>query len=269
MSTEDFSQKSPNPVRGSDTDVFNGHTPEVKVRTKKMMMWFIIFAIVMLFSGVTSAMIVLYGKLLWVHIVPTTALWVSNALVVLSSITMVLAVKSLRAGQQQRATALTFLTLVLGIGFVFSQNAAWRKYSDEGMGYTITRNNEGLKAYHWNTVGRITCEYGKDFYIEWHNERVIKEGNEFYAISDEARQNPLTNQVMTTFNASGAMLSILIYVHIVHLFFGIIYLMVNTYRVSKKKLNADNWVSLYTGGMYWHFMGLLWLYLFAFTFYIF
>ena len=121
-------------VKNKEMDVFDSVTPEVKLRTKKMMMWFIIFAIVMLFSGITSAMIVLYGKLLWVHIVPTTSLWVSNALVVLSSITMVMAVKSLRQGQQQRATTLTFLTLALGIGFVFSQNAAWRKYSDEGMG---------------------------------------------------------------------------------------------------------------------------------------
>jgi predicted nucleic acid-binding Zn ribbon protein len=34
---------------GKKVDVFEGLDPEVKVRTRKMMMWFIIFAIVMLF----------------------------------------------------------------------------------------------------------------------------------------------------------------------------------------------------------------------------
>jgi cytochrome c oxidase subunit III len=73
---------------------------------------------------------------------------------------------------------------------------------------------------------------------------------------------------MTTFNASGAMVSVLIYVHIIHLSFGIIYLLVNTIRIYRKRLHKDNWISLYTGGMYWHFMGILWLYLFAFVFYV-
>ncbi|MEN9948940.1 MAG: hypothetical protein RL106_1763, partial [Bacteroidota bacterium] len=49
-------------------DVFQEATSEVKLRTKKMMMWFIIFAVVMLFGGITSALIVLKGKIMWMHV---------------------------------------------------------------------------------------------------------------------------------------------------------------------------------------------------------
>ena len=38
-------------VKKGEMDVFDSVTPEIKLRTKKMMMWFIIFAVVMLFGG--------------------------------------------------------------------------------------------------------------------------------------------------------------------------------------------------------------------------
>ena len=65
-------------------DVFEGLDPAIKVRTRKMMMWFIILAIVMLFGGITSALIVLYGKLIWLHMTPPVYFWISNAFIVRS-----------------------------------------------------------------------------------------------------------------------------------------------------------------------------------------
>lgn len=249
-------------------DVFEGVDPNIKIRTKKMMMWFIIFAVVMLFAGITSALIVLYGKLMWIHIAVPSSLWISVGLVIASSITLIMGLRALKAGKQQLATVFTGITFLLGIGFVVAQNQGWTELSNRGMGYTITQNEQGLKSYRWNTIGRVNGEYGKDFFIEWHGERVIRENGEFYMESDAARSEPVTNQVMTTFNASAAMLFVLIYVHIVHLSFGLIYLLVNTIRLAVGRLNKDNWISLYTSGMYWHFMGILWVYLFFFVFFI-
>ena len=39
-------------------NVFEGHDPKVRERTKTMLMYFIVFAITMLFAGFTSAYIV-------------------------------------------------------------------------------------------------------------------------------------------------------------------------------------------------------------------
>ncbi len=249
-------------------DVFEGRDPEVKVRTKKMMMWLIIFAIVMLFAGITSAMIVLYGKLAWVRIIPPTALWISNALVILSSITLVMALRAVKKGEQKKAFMLTAVTAILGFAFTFTQNTAWNELAGIGMGYTITQNDQGLKSYRWNALDRLSGTYGEDYYIEYKGERLQKVNGEYYLTSDVGLLDPKTREVMKTFNASGAMLSVLIYVHIIHLVFGLIYMVVNTIRVHKGVINKDNWISLYSGGMYWHFMGILWLYLFAFLFYL-
>jgi cytochrome c oxidase subunit III len=269
MSTETTSENlEVNTQASGNMDVFASLPEEVRIRTKKMMMWFIIFAIVMLFAGITSALIVLYGKLMWVHIHPPTVFWVSNLLVILSSITLILAVKQVKKGNQKGAISLTAITFILGLAFVATQNSGWSQLSNIGMGYSITEEPNGMKKYRWNALGRIQGEYDKDYWIEYQGQPLVKEGNEFYRASDTGRLQPVTTQVMTTFNAAGALLSVLIYVHIIHLFFGLIYLAVNMVRVAKGRINAQNWISLHAGGMYWHFMGILWLYLFFFLFFV-
>lgn len=248
-------------------DVFAGLDPEVKARSRKMMMWFIIFAIIMIFAGITSALIVLNGRMVWLHIVPPAILWLSNALIVASSITLYLTLKFLKQGKQKLALYLHVITLLLGIGFAMSQNAAWNQLSDRGLGYTISQTEEGLKAYRWNTLSHVQGEYDKDFWFEILGERLVKEGNEFYKPSDPSK--PVTNIVNQTFDAFGALISVLIYVHILHLVFGLIYLVVNTIRMGRGVINPKNTLSIYVSGMYWHFLGILWLYLFAFMFFIF
>jgi cytochrome c oxidase subunit 3 len=249
-------------------DVFEPYAPEVKIRTKKMMMWFIIFAIVMLFGGITSALIVLHGKLAWLEILPPSALWISNGLVALSSLTIFLSLRMVKKGAQKQALFLSVVTLLLGIGFVVTQTQGWSKLSDLGMGYTITENESGMKSYRWNTLAKLKGVYGQDYYISYRDEKLIFENGEYYSPQDTQRSKPLTNTIMTTFNGAGAMLSVLIYVHIIHLAFGLIYMVINTYRLYRNRINQNNSLSLYIGGMYWHFMGLLWLYLFAFMFFL-
>jgi cytochrome c oxidase subunit 3 len=251
----------------SKIDVFEGLDPAIKVRTRKMMMWFIIFAIVMLFAGITSALIVLYGKLIWLHMSPPVYFWLSNAFIVASSVTLILTLRALKKGNQSLGMILHTITLALGIAFTISQHAGWKHMASRGLGFTITQNEQGLSSYRWNTLGKLSGEYGSDYWFEMNNERLVKEGSEYYKPSDPSR--PVTNTVMTTFNAFGAMLSVVIYVHIIHLAFGLIYLIVNTVRIAKRRINQDNTLSIYISGMYWHFLGGLWLYLFYFLFFLF
>jgi cytochrome c oxidase subunit 3 len=251
-------------ITTSNPDVFEGLDPSVKVRTRKMMMWLIIFAVVMLFGGITSAMIVLYGKLTWIHVNPPASLLMSNVIIVLSSAALILALRKIKNGQQNFGLRLHIVAWALGVLFLYTQNAGWNDLSAKGMGYTITEDDKGLKSYRWNTFAKLNGEYGVDYWLEMNNQRLIFENGEFY-LPDNATA-PVTNKVLTTFNAFGALLSVLIYVHIVHLVLGLIYLSVNTYRIAKGKIHQGNTLSIYISGMYWHFMGGLWLYLFAFMF---
>jgi heme/copper-type cytochrome/quinol oxidase subunit 3 len=247
---------------------FEGHNPDVKLRTKKMIVWFLIFAVVMLFGGITSAIMVLYGKLLWVHIQPPAIFWVGNALIVLSSVTLIAALRALKAGKQSMALYGTLATFILGLGFVYTQNKGWDEMAAMGMGNTITQTEQGLKQSRWNTLGKLNGEYGTNYYFELNDQILIKEGDNYYYVRPDQSREDKTLEVQTTFNASGAMLSVLIYLHIAHLLFGLIYLAVNLFRLKSGKLNKDNWISLHSNGMYWHFMGILWIYLFFFIFYI-
>jgi heme/copper-type cytochrome/quinol oxidase subunit 3 len=258
MENTDFKQINP----------FEGHSPEVQIRSKKMIIWFLIFAVVMLFGGITSAIMVLYGKLLWVHIQPPTIFWVGNALIVLSSASLIFAVRALKAGKQSTALYSTLVTLILGVAFVFTQNKGWDEMAAMGMGNTITQTEEGIKQSRWNTLGKLNGEYGTNYYFELNGQILEKEGDKYFYVRPDQSREDKTLEVLTTFNASGAMLSVLIYMHIAHLLFGLIYLLVNLIRLKKGKLNKDNWISLHSNGMYWHFMGILWIYLFFFIFYI-
>jgi len=79
---------------------------------------------------------------------------------------------------------------------------------------------------------------------------------------------PITNKVNEQANTAGNYIYILTAAHLLHLILGLIYLVVNTVRSIKGKFNSENTISLYTNGMYWHFLGILWLYLFVFIFFI-
>ena len=255
---------------------FEGQNPEVELRSKKMIVWLVIFAVVMLFGGITSAIMVLYGKLLWVHIQPPSIFWVGNALIVLSSGTLIMALRALKAGKQSMAFYGTLATFILGVAFVFTQNKGWNEMASMGMGNTVTQTEQGLKQSRWNTLGKLNGEYGTNYYFELNGQKlskeITKEGDVekvkyIYIRPDQSREDK-TLEVQTTFNASGAMLSVLIYLHIAHLLCGLIYLLINLFRLKSGKLNKDKWISLNSNGMYWHFMGILWIYLFFFIFYI-
>jgi heme/copper-type cytochrome/quinol oxidase subunit 3 len=255
-------------MMSQNVDVFSEATPEVKLRTKKMMMWLIIFAVVMLFAGITSALMVLKGKIMWMHVTVSGWFWWSLVWVILSSIPMYLAVKLLKDGKTKASMLMLAVTFLLGISFTITQNAGWTELSEKGMGYTISKTPEGLDAYHWNPLGKFTGAYGEDYWIESRGKALVQWNGEFYDADDVNHEKPKTAQVMSTFNASGALISVLVYLHIIHLALGLIYLLININRLRIGKLSASNYMSLHANGMYWHFMGILWVYLFLFVFFI-
>ena len=257
MENTDFKQINP----------YEGNNPEVELRSKKMIVWLVIFAVVMFFGGITSAIMVIYGKLLWVHILPPSIFWVGNALIVLSSGALIMALRALKAGEQSTSLYLTFVTFILGLAFVFTQIKGWNEMAAMGMGFTVTQTEKG-DDYDWNTTGDLNGGYGTNYYFELNGQKLTKEGDNYYYIRPNLSREDKTLEVLTTFNASGAMLCVLIYLHIAHLLCGLIYLLVNLFRLKSGKLNKDKWISLHSNGMYWHFMGILWIYLFFFIFYI-
>ena len=253
-------------------DVFEGLDPAVRERTKKMLMYFIVFAVVMLFAGFTSAYIVSNVGQYWVHIEAPTALWMSNALIVASSLPMWLSLRAMKAGKSLTSFIHLALTFALGIGFTVMQLQGWGELQDKGMGWTVDETASGAKAYRWNSIRNLlegSAQWGVDFTITKDGMPLnYKEstGELYKSVDVTMGGDPITLEVEQRSNSASGYLYILILIHLFHLALGLAYLVVNGIRVLKGRIHPGDTVRLHTGGVYWHFLGLLWVYLFAFLF---
>jgi len=243
----------------------------VRARTKTMLMAFIVFAVVMLFAGFTSAWIVSNMGSYWVHVTPPQALWTSTVLIVLSSLTLWWATREMRNGRTAMSIAGLAATLVLGIGFTLTQSSGWRTLSASGMGWTVSTTESGLKAYRWNAIDRMLespAVYGTDYEVRWGGRPLVYDAatGDFYAPDDSLKARPITREVLKTSNTGGAYIWALILVHIVHLVLGFIYLTINLIRAIRGSIHPGDTVRLNALGVYWHALGALWVYLFVFLF---
>lgn len=71
-----------------------------------------------------------------------------------------------------------------------------------------------------------------------------------------------------TSNASGSFLYLITFLHLLHLFAGLISVLVTLKNAVKGKYNAQNTLGLELCSIYWHFLDILWVYLFLFLYYI-
>ncbi len=237
-------------------DVFEGHPLEVKERTKKMLMYLILFAVLMMFGGFTSAFIVMAPQAYWVHPEPVSGLLASNVIIIISSLFLIGAGYMASQGKRQATTILLVLTFLSGIGFTLSQWNGW-----------LQLNDKGLFVSH-NEIGDVSGEYGVDYMITYNSLPVIFENGQFYKGTDKERLEPVTQVMQKQKDNSTSLLFLFISVHAFHLVLGLIYLIINIVRSVRGTFSNGDIISLRTQGIYWHFMGILWLYLYAFLFII-
>mgnify|MGYP000865194368 FL=1 len=69
-------------------------------------------------------------------------------------------------------------------------------------------------------------------------------------------------------NASGSFLYLLTFLHLLHLFAGLITLLITLKNSIQGKYNSTNTHGLELTSIYWHFLDILWVYLFLFLLYI-
>lgn len=95
--------------------------------------WMAISSILMLFVALTSAYIVRSASSDdWRRIAMPKVLWLSTALLVVSSITIELSRRALKAGNESGYSLWLINTLALGVAFVGSQVVAWRQLVRQG-----------------------------------------------------------------------------------------------------------------------------------------
>ncbi|MAO46019.1 MAG: hypothetical protein CL823_02605 [Crocinitomicaceae bacterium] len=239
--------------------------------TKRMLMYIIVFAITMLFAGFISAYIVSSMGQYWMHITPPNLIIASNIIIVVSSLTVWLALKAIRAGAEKKSLFLLFLTLILGVSFAVTQYKGWSELDGMGFGGKILETEAGKKGS-WNRLETVlnneNAIYGEDYEIKVDGQALIfdVETKELYAPNDSLKRVPITNEVEVLTNSSSGYMAVIIVMHILHLVLGLIYLVVNIRRVNDGVINTENNVQIEALGIYWHFLGGLWLVLFFILF---
>lgn len=178
---------------------------QAKRKSAKPMLWVSMISMTMMFAGLTSAYVVSRKRSDWVSFDLPSAFYTSTVLIVLSSITFILAKRFIQKDNQKMTSVFLGITLLLGLGFVFFQFEGFNEMFNEG--YVFAGAESTVKS---SFIYGITLA------------------------------------------------------HLAHIFAGIIVLIVVFYRQLTNKYSASNYLGLELGAIFWHFVDILWIYLFFF-----
>lgn len=177
-------------------------------RAKKMMLWFGIVSLGMTFAGLTSAYVVSRTRADWVEDLelPSFFYW-SLLVIVLSSLTMEFAKRSIQQSQRKKGSILLWSTFFLGLVFLYFQFESFSEI--------------------YATIG--------------------------YAFNE---------------NISFSFIYIIVLVHILHVIAALIALIVVIYNHYKQAYENGKTLGIELATTFWHFVDVLWIYLFLFFYFV-
>lgn len=137
-------------------DLTEGTLEEKNIRAKKMMLWFGIGSLIMSFAGLTSAVIVSSKRPDWLKDFQLPdAFIVSTVIIILSSVSLILAKRALKANNRQATTVWLLVTLVLGITFICSQFIGFGQIIQWGYNFTGPTSNVTMSFIYIIAVAHI------------------------------------------------------------------------------------------------------------------
>lgn len=191
-------------------DLTQGTFEEKNSRAKKMMLWFGIVSLIMSFAGWTSAFVVSSSREDWLaDFKLPNAFIISTVVVLLSSVTFILAKRALEKNNRQLTTIWLFVTLGLGSAFIANQFLGFQQIIDLGYNFTGPTSN-------------VTMSY-------------------IYLIA---------------------------MVHIAHVIVGLFCILIVIYNHFKQKYTAERMLGFELAATFWHFIDILWVYLFLFLYFV-
>jgi cytochrome c oxidase subunit 3 len=191
-------------------DLTQGTAQEKRERSRKMMLWFAMISMFMMFAGLTSAYLVSHEREDWLQdFTMPLAFFYSTLAIIASSVTFHLAQKAAQKGIQGATGLYLLVTLGLGIIFIILQF--------QGFGEIIQ----------------------KDYFFT-------------------GPQSTITTSFVYIITA----------VHLAHVAAGILVLIIVIYNHFKQKYKQGQTLGLELGAMFWHFLDILWVFLFLFLYFL-
>jgi cytochrome c oxidase subunit 3 len=178
-------------------------TQRKKIHPHKFTLWVAIGSIVMMFAGLTSAYIVKGSQAGWTTVVVPKIFYYSTAVILLSSLTMQMSLKSFKERGMQQYRKLITVTALLGCGFIALQVIGFIQL--------------------WNSGVRLQGAGG-----------------------------------------AAAFLYVIFGLHALHVVGGVVALLAMFIKAFSSRIRMYNPVPVEVVSTYWHFVDLLWIYLFVF-----
>jgi len=104
-----------------------------RIHPHKFTLWVAIASIVMMFAGLTSAYIVKSGQAAWEQVKTPQVFWYSTAVILLSSVTIQMALRSFKQREMNRYRQLMLATVLLGGLFVTLQWTGFMQLWNSGI----------------------------------------------------------------------------------------------------------------------------------------
>jgi cytochrome c oxidase subunit 3 len=164
-------------------------------------MWIAIGAFIMMFGGLTSGYLVRRSQGNWEQFNLPFEAYISTVIILISSLTLIVAVRSFKSGNMTLHRSMVFISFLLGVAFSVLQYFGFQTLSAQ---------------------------------IKWHD------------------------------NVAFQYLVVIALVHALHIIGGLVTLLVLLLRTFNRKVQTDNATGLELAATYWHFVDILWLYLFVF-----
>jgi len=199
-----------------------------RVHPHKFAMWLAMGSIAMMFAGLTSAYVVRKAQGSWRFFDMPDVFWVSTAAILLSSLTLWMALRAFRARQGRRYRTLMTATLLLAIIFCVGQVVGFRQLYSQPQPLVVVGPSGGQGEA-----------------------ELIANGTEKTA-------------VVVAGNPSESFLFIITGLHLLHIAGGIVALLIVFLRAFRTRVKVYNSTGLEVVSAYWHFVDLLWIYLFVF-----
>ncbi|HEX9826246.1 MAG TPA: cytochrome c oxidase subunit 3 [Flavobacteriaceae bacterium] len=137
-------------------DLTEGTTEEKNIRAKKMMLWFGIGSLIMSFAGLTSAVIVSSKRPDWLNNFQLPdAFIISTVIIILSSISLILAKRALKTNNRKTTTVWLLVTLGLGIAFIYSQFIGFGQIIQSGYNFTGPTSNVTMSFIYIIAIAHI------------------------------------------------------------------------------------------------------------------
>jgi len=147
----------------------------------KFIVWLFIVTIVMLFAALTSAYVVKQSEGDWLNFNLPGMFWITSVIIVISSITMHLALRSARNDKTASLRLFLVITAILGLAFLAGQYQAWKQLV--GMDVFFVGNPAGSFLYVLTGLHGIHIISGiifilavisSSFRLKVHSKRLIK-----------------------------------------------------------------------------------------------